>query len=340
MAGIFINYRTGDGEFAAPLVNLRLVEEFGHDYVFLDSQALSPGTDFPPEIWRRLRASTVLLVLIGRYWSTITGGDGRRRIDNPDDWVRQEIRDALGRTVTVIPVLLDDTSMPRAVDLPADIRPLAERQHCQLRSRSWDADLRSLVDTLAGQIPRGRRPGPTAGGGSTAPSAPGGGFVFHDTNIFGGNQTYAETAYTTHNNHYGPPPQDHWQAGLTLLRERSFEEAAGHLRQRLAEPGAGAEVHYYLALAMLGSRPPRDHASVREITEHLNRAAALAVARLLWLVVEEDHRPGRRREADLPAQTLALVQQVDPMVAGEIVGQFRAANSPTWQALARRAAQR
>jgi hypothetical protein len=135
----------------------------------------------------------------------------------------------------------------------------------------------------------------------------------------------------------GAPPRDHWRDGLSQLRQGNYREAAASFGRRLAEDGAGPEVHYYLALALIGSRPPRDHPSVNSIVGHLERASALAEARLLWLVVDEDHRPGRRRDALPNPLMYELIRLITPAHALEIVGQFRATNSPTWQALASRA---
>ena len=67
----------------------------------------------------------VLLVVIGGWWLTATGEDGRRRLDDPGDFVRLEIEAALARHVRVIPVLVDGARMPRAADLPASLEGLA-----------------------------------------------------------------------------------------------------------------------------------------------------------------------------------------------------------------------
>jgi hypothetical protein len=57
----------------------------------------------------------------------VTDEQGRRRLDNPEDFVRIEIATALSREVRVIPVLLDGASMPRTTDLPDDLKPLVRR---------------------------------------------------------------------------------------------------------------------------------------------------------------------------------------------------------------------
>jgi len=44
-------------------------------------------------------------VPIGRQWATLADEEGRRRLDDPDDYVRFEVQAALERGVRVIPVL-------------------------------------------------------------------------------------------------------------------------------------------------------------------------------------------------------------------------------------------
>src|SRR5262250_979053 len=97
MGGVFINYRGADSDTAAMLVDRELTERFGSDQVFLDCRSILAGTDFAPELLRRLRTCSVLLVVIGPHWLTLTDATGRRRIDSPGDWIRCEIAEALAR---------------------------------------------------------------------------------------------------------------------------------------------------------------------------------------------------------------------------------------------------
>jgi hypothetical protein len=55
----------------------------------------------------------VLLALIGSQWVTITDEEGKRRLDDPNDFVRLEIEAALQRGVLVIPILVRGAKMPR-----------------------------------------------------------------------------------------------------------------------------------------------------------------------------------------------------------------------------------
>jgi tetratricopeptide (TPR) repeat protein len=90
----------------------------------------------------------VLVVVIGPRWLTLNDAAGERRIDDPADWVRREIAEALSAGLRVIPVLTGDTALPAEADLPADIAGLSRRQHLPLRRRCTSLDLEFLVERI------------------------------------------------------------------------------------------------------------------------------------------------------------------------------------------------
>ncbi|MEU8686023.1 toll/interleukin-1 receptor domain-containing protein [Streptomyces sp. NPDC048611] len=153
MAGVFINYRTGDGAVAAVLLDEKLKEVFGPENVFRDRRTTAPGAHFPPELWRHLESSGVLLVLIGPNWLSLSDTDGRRRIDVPGDYVHDEIHHALTWRRTVIPVLIDSARLPAKEELPAGIAELAERQFMQLRVPYAHLDLPVITEALRAHVP-------------------------------------------------------------------------------------------------------------------------------------------------------------------------------------------
>ena len=90
----------------------------------------------------------MLIAVIGAHWLTSTDGQGDRRIDNPEDFVRMEIATALRRDIRVIPVLVDGASMPRSPDLPDDLKPLVRRNALQVGDTHFDDDCRRLVAAI------------------------------------------------------------------------------------------------------------------------------------------------------------------------------------------------
>jgi len=153
MTGIFINYRTGDGEKAAVLIDNELLRTFGDAKVFRDRRAMEPGTHFPPELDRRLEMSTVVLVLIGHDWLKVTDKSGNRRIDNPKDYVHYEIRRALDLGKKVVPMLLDGAPLPRRDELPAPLAQLAEQQISRLDIPYAHEQLELIVRFLKRHVP-------------------------------------------------------------------------------------------------------------------------------------------------------------------------------------------
>ncbi|MEJ7811366.1 MAG: toll/interleukin-1 receptor domain-containing protein [Gemmatimonadaceae bacterium] len=147
---IFINYRRTDAGWPADLLASRLKAMFGEPRVFLDVRGFDAGDDFAAVLEERLRRATVLIVLIGEHWLHAQDRFGRRRLDQPHDWVRREIRTALeNRHCRVIPVLLDDAELPDEKEaLPDDISVLLSRQRIRVRQTNSDDDIAALSKVL------------------------------------------------------------------------------------------------------------------------------------------------------------------------------------------------
>ena len=90
----------------------RLAAHFGADHVFMDVQGIEPGVDFVDAIERALGSCEIMIVLIGKDWLTADSA-GRRRLDDPNDFVRVETATALARGIRVVPVLVEGAEMPR-----------------------------------------------------------------------------------------------------------------------------------------------------------------------------------------------------------------------------------
>ena len=99
MSGVFINYRGEDSRSYGALLRLELSQRFGPESVFLDTESIPAGADFATHILGRVRLAKVVLAVVGPSWLTATDTHGRRQIDRPDDWVRQESAAALEKLV-------------------------------------------------------------------------------------------------------------------------------------------------------------------------------------------------------------------------------------------------
>lgn len=149
MAGIFINYRRDDAAGFARSLYEHLDQQFKQGQVFMDVEALrEPGMDFVKEIERSLSRCAVMLVLIGKSWHSSTDAAGRRRIEQPDDFVRLEIATALRRDIRVMPVLLNGATMPPTEQLPEDLQLLGRRQAIALTHDDWAHDVSRLIESI------------------------------------------------------------------------------------------------------------------------------------------------------------------------------------------------
>ena len=147
MPGIFISYRRTDSDGWAGRLRDALRVRFG-DIVFQDVDNIADGEIFSEVIDRALQACDVALVIIGPTWASARDEQGRRRLDLEEDWVRTETAMVLNRKIRVIPVLVGGARLPRAEELPEELRSLTKRQAREIRSTSWDSDVALLASHL------------------------------------------------------------------------------------------------------------------------------------------------------------------------------------------------
>lgn len=152
MGGVFINYRRGDHSATVEDLYAELDRHFGSGQVFLDQPSLLPGQRFSGALRERVDDCEVLLAVLHPGWAGVRDAAGARRLDDADDWVRQEIEQALAGGKVVIPVLLDGAAVPRPEELPAPIRELVAVNAQPLRRTHWDRDVAELVAVLEGEV--------------------------------------------------------------------------------------------------------------------------------------------------------------------------------------------
>jgi hypothetical protein len=145
---IFISYRPEETAYPAGWLYDRLADRFSGGQVFKDVDSIQLGDDFVEVVTRAVGSCDVLLALIGHQWLTITDEHGRRRLDDPDDFVRLEIEAALTRNVRVIPILVDGARMPHADELPDSLVKLVRRQALELSPARFEFDTSRLFDVL------------------------------------------------------------------------------------------------------------------------------------------------------------------------------------------------
>ncbi len=112
------------------------------------SNQIEPGEDFVEAINRKVGACEIAIVLLGPDWLRMTDASGRRRLDDPEDFVRMEIVSALQRKIRVIPVLAGGARMPRKEDLPEPLAPLSRRNAIELSEARFHADVDRLIEAM------------------------------------------------------------------------------------------------------------------------------------------------------------------------------------------------
>jgi hypothetical protein len=156
---IFVSYRREETAWPARQLFDRLANRYGVDQVFKDVDSIDLGDDFVEAITRAVGSCDVLLALVGEGWLTITDVEGRRRLDDPDDFVRLEIEAALTRNVRVIPILVDAARLPSADDLPTSLAGLVRRQALELSPARFEYDtsrLWKVLDKTLAEVHTGR----------------------------------------------------------------------------------------------------------------------------------------------------------------------------------------
>jgi hypothetical protein len=148
MSGIFISYRREDGAEEAHRLYQALTARFGAGSVFIDVQSIELGENFAEVLDEKVGFCDALIAVIGKRWLASAHADGRRRLDDPEDWVRLEIVSALNRDIKVIPVLVGGATLPERQALPAPLALLVEAQALELRLDHFDEGVARLAAAL------------------------------------------------------------------------------------------------------------------------------------------------------------------------------------------------
>jgi pterin-4a-carbinolamine dehydratase len=146
---LFISYRRQDTQWIARPLHRYLSERLGSPHIFMDTVEIRSSDQWRTSLNVALERASLLLVIIGRQWLRLTDDYGRLRIDNRDDWVRNEVRTALEQNKKIIVLYVDGAQ--RITDskaLPDDIARLLDIQSIVLSEDNWDRGLLDLVAEL------------------------------------------------------------------------------------------------------------------------------------------------------------------------------------------------
>jgi len=147
---IFISYRRSDSADITGRIYDRLVDEFGRSPIFKDVDSIPLGFDFREYLDRKVSECRVLLAIIGDHWLDASDAAGKKRLEDPADFVRIEIESALERDILVIPLLVRSAKMPEEENLPASLRKLVYKNGVEIRpDPDFHRDMDRLISALS-----------------------------------------------------------------------------------------------------------------------------------------------------------------------------------------------
>jgi hypothetical protein len=144
-ANIFISYRRNDTRFSSRRLYDNLSRKFGQKRIFKDIDDIPIGANFKEVIENAVDSCQIMLVIIGKLWAEEKDEQGNSRLYNENDYVHIEIAKALKQVKRIIPVLIEDATMPQEDELPDTLKPLAYLQAIKLNDKSWDIDSAKLI---------------------------------------------------------------------------------------------------------------------------------------------------------------------------------------------------
>lgn len=149
---IFINYRRTDTQAYAILLKEKIQAAFEHVKVRVDTEDIEIGDPWPEKLTTWLEEATIMISLVGQKWLSSKDKHERRRIDNPEDWVRKEIEYALLKRKTILTVLVDRGQMPPKDAFSQNDKLgdwTANRQFYEIRPNHVTSDFEKLRNRIA-----------------------------------------------------------------------------------------------------------------------------------------------------------------------------------------------
>ena len=153
---VFVSYRRDDDPAAARSIADRLRQEYGTQQVFFDVDNITAGDNFENKIADKLSRTRFMVIVIGPKWESLIEGHST----NERDYVVEEIEAGLSaQEVTVLPITVNNASMPTPDALPTSIRELSKIQAIEVRHTRFESDVDTdLISTISEVLaPRQRR---------------------------------------------------------------------------------------------------------------------------------------------------------------------------------------
>ncbi|MEJ2310620.1 MAG: toll/interleukin-1 receptor domain-containing protein [Gammaproteobacteria bacterium] len=143
---IFLSYRRDDSPGYVARLEDDLEYAFGAERVFRDVEDISGGAQWREVLEENLAISGALVLVIGPHWADIW----RTRADDEVNYVAFELERARELGIPVIPVTLNQASVPRDLDL-GSVAWLHDTQSYNISDVQgrWPNDVQGLIQNLA-----------------------------------------------------------------------------------------------------------------------------------------------------------------------------------------------
>ena len=135
---VFISYHRSDGSAMAQLIEEKLIRR-GYS-VFLDYHSIEKG-DYDEQIMDQLAHTKDFILILSPA--------ALDNCEDPQNWLRREIEQALGNRVNVIPVFMYDFRWP--VRMPLSILPIKTRQGVNFNFEYTDASVERICGLMNAQ---------------------------------------------------------------------------------------------------------------------------------------------------------------------------------------------
>lgn len=143
--GIFISYKRKGGSILAGLLYNELCKHFKAENIFKDMKSINPGEDYKQKIIESIDKSDIFLVLLNNHWISEMSEDINYAVISDDNVACFEIYYALSKKLEVIPVLFENTVMPKNTDLHSSVREITAKQAFNIDSDRVMEDIIRLV---------------------------------------------------------------------------------------------------------------------------------------------------------------------------------------------------
>ncbi len=136
-SNVFVSYRREESAHVAGRIYDHLERELGEGKIFFDVEGIPLGGDFREHIRRAILKSEALILVIGQKWAQAFRGTSSWlpfAVARSIDYVKIEIELALDHSVRILPLLVDNATMPSEKALPPKISQICYFQAAPIRA--------------------------------------------------------------------------------------------------------------------------------------------------------------------------------------------------------------